>query len=309
MSIPKLFIEHLDSIYHQLIEEKKGQIASYIPELKKSDPDDFAVAFCSTQGDLYQWGHADKSFTIQSVSKPFTYCLAQELLGHEKVHQYVGFEPSGHRFNEMTLDENQKPHNPMVNSGGITCSYLIQEAEKEKALDCVQKLWGNLAQENQLDLKVLDSEKKTGHRNFALAHFLMEQKLFKEDTNIHELTEFYFQICSILQTSKSLASACAVLANGGRDPHSGRRIFAPLTVQHCLSLMLSCGMYDYSGTFAFQVGLPAKSGVSGALICPIPGVGGLAVYSPPLDPYGNSVRALSFCKELARRSKLHVFHQ
>lgn len=300
-------------IVQEIFEEVKnledGKVASYIPELQKADPASFGVSVCTLEGEQYGWGDTNALFSVQSVTKPLNYCLAQELLGCDAVHEYIGFEPSGHGFNEMTLDGNNLPHNPMINAGGITSCYLIQRQTGKKALNKVLGTWGKISGQGEAEIsgRVFHSEKDTGHRNYALAHFLMDHGVFQEDADIHKITEFYFQTCSTLVNAESLSLFAATLANRGRHPLSGEQLFHQETVRNCLSMMLSCGMYDYSGTFAFQVGLPAKCGVSGGLILSIPGCAGIGIWSPPLDHYGNSVRAVAFCQKLATRLKLHIF--
>jgi len=151
------------------------------------------------------------------------------------------------------------------------------------------------------------SERQTADRNFALGYFMRENGAFPENNNLIETLEFYFQCCSIEVNSEALAVAAATLANAGICPTTGKQILKPDTVKNVLSLMYSCGMYDFSGEFAFTIGLPAKSGVAGGLMIVIPNLMGIAVWSPRLDKHGNSVRGIEFCKELVERFNFHNY--
>lgn len=309
MNYPFFDPEMIDPIYKDLKELKNGEVASYIPELEKVSPHKFGISFCDLDGKQLHWGDTADLFTVQSITKTLNYCIAQKELGEEEVHRSIGLEPSGHGFNEITLDVENRPHNPMVNAGGITSCYLIRKTKGERSLNHIQKTWAAVTdgQKPDVDQNIFESEKKTGHRNFAIAHFLMENKVFGDDTDIHELADFYFRTCSLQCNTQKLSLFAATLANGGRNPVSGEAVFASPVTRNCLTLMLSCGMYDYSGTFAFRVGLPAKSGVSGGLILVLPQIGGFGIWSPPLDSFGNSVRALAFCEHLISKFHLHVF--
>jgi len=169
-------------------------------------------------------------------------------------------------------------------------------------------VWNDLTCTNvKFDNSVYLSERETADRNFALAYFMREHKSFPANTDIHDVLEFYFQCCSIEVTARQMSIVAATLASGGVNPFSGKRIFKQSTVKHCLSLMYSCGMYDFSGEFAFVIGLPAKSGVSGVLMVVVPNVMGLAVWSPRLDTMGNSVRGVDFCKRLVQHFNFHNY--
>ena len=309
--MPSRFDPHIiENLYREFKEVSRGRVASYIPELQKASLDRFGVSFCGVDGRQLNWGYTGDLFSIQSIVKTVNYCIAQRLLGEEKVHQSIGLEPSGHGFNQITLDAEHRPHNPMVNAGGITACYLIQKETGKRSLETVQKTWAAATdgQTPDVDQEVYQSERKTGHRNLAIAHFLMEHKVFDQETNVPEVTDFYFETCSLKTNTQKLAIFAATLAHGGKNPVSGETVFDSQVARNCLTLMLSCGMYDYSGTFAFRVGLPAKSGVSGGLILVIPQVGGFGIWSPPLDEFGNPVRALLFCEKLSSEFPLHNCH-
>jgi len=309
----KGFRAQIEEIFDQVRENREGQVASYIPQLEKVDPDMFAVALCSIDGQRMALGESGDYFCVQSCSKPLTYCIALEQLGVEEVHRFVGREPSGKTFNELTLNAHGLPHNPMINAGAIMCGALIESGKSPaERFDAVLDIWREAAGGDcriGFNNAVYLSEKQTGDRNYALGHFMREKRAFPEGTILADVLEFYFQCCSIETSVEALSVIAATLANGGHCPLSGKMVFRPENVKNCLSLMLSCGMYDFSGEFAFMVGMPAKSGVSGAILLVVPNTCGIAIWSPRLDELGNSVRGVDFCRKLVSRFRLHTFDQ
>lgn len=300
----------VSGIYENLRRIGDGRVADYIPQLGRVDPEKFGIALCTTDGQRFAVGDADTLFCVQSMCKPINYCLTLEEHGAEVVHRHVGREPSGRGFNELTLNSDGLPHNPMINSGAImSCSLIRPSQDTADRFDHVAETWRRLAGGGAVGFNnaVYLSERRTADRNFALGYFMREHGSFPEGTDLVETLEFYFQCCSIEVDARSLAVVAASLANGGVNPLTGERIFSADTVRKCLSLMSSCGMYDYSGEFAFTIGLPAKSGVSGGLMIVVPGVMGICVWSPRLDALGNSVRGVAFCKELVSRFNFHVY--
>jgi glutaminase len=226
------------------------------------------------------------------------------------VHEHVGREPSGRGFNELSVNGDGLPHNPMINSGAImSCSLIRASLDIADRFDHVADTWRRLSGGGHVGFNnaVYLSERQTADRNFALGYFMREHGAFPGNTNLIETLEFYFQCCSVELDSDGLASVASTLANGGIVPLSNDRVFSTGSVQKCLSLMSSCGMYDYSGEFAFTIGLPAKSGVSGALMLVIPQVMGIAIWSPRLDPLGNSVRGIEFCRQLVQKYNFHMY--
>ena len=287
-----------------------GKVADYIPQLARVSSKNFAISICTVDGQRFSHGDFNKRFCLQSTCKPINYCIAHEELGEEKVHQHIGREPSGRSFNEMALNNDGLPHNPLINSGAIMCSSLIQRnLDIADRFDHVLNTWQSLSGgiEPTFNNSVYLSERQTADRNFALAYFMRENKAFPPKTDIIDTLEFYFQCCSIELTSPDMASAAATLANGGCNPLTGERVFAPTTVKNALSLMNSCGMYDFSGEFAFKIGFPAKSGVSGALLVVIPNVMGICIWSPNLDDVGNSSRGVELCKRLGETFNFHNY--
>ncbi|MDX2303810.1 MAG: glutaminase A [Microscillaceae bacterium] len=312
LSIPDFpsLAQSIQEMYNKTKIIQEGKIADYIPQLARVDPNMYAVSICTVDGQRFSIGDFAEDFCLQSTCKPLLYCIAQEDLGEEKVHHHIGLEPSGLGFNELSLDRNNLPHNPMINAGAImSCSLIKQELNIADRFDfiinTIQKLSGG--KKPNFNNAVYLSERQTADRNFALAHFMREKNAFPPNTDLTQTLEFYFQCCSIEVNAESMAVIGATLANSGICPLTDKRIFKDRTVQNCLSLMLSCGMYDYSGEFAFKIGLPAKSGVSGALLVVIPGLMGIAIWSPPLDKIGNCVRGLEFCNLLAKRYNVHKY--
>jgi glutaminase len=198
----------------------------------------------------------------------------------------------------------------MINAGAIMCCALIRpESDMAGRFEHVMDRWRALAGDDKVGFSnsVYLSERQTADRNFALGYFMREHRAFPPQTDLVSTLEFYFQCCSIELNATQLAIVAATLANGGICPTTGKRIFHSQTVRDCLSLMYSCGMYDFSGEFAFTIGLPAKSGVSGALMIVVPNVMGLCTWSPRVDGYGNSVRGLAFCRRLVEEFKFHNY--
>lgn len=306
----QLFATSLTDAFEALKSNQDGQVAQYIAPLAKVNPEHFALSLFCLDGQTLDLGDVTQPVCLQSVSKPINYCLALEALGEEQVHQHMGFEPSGQVFNELSLNHQGLPHNPMINAGGImSCSLIQPQRLLSERFEYIQNTWQQLGSGSApgFNNTVYQAERLSADRNFALAYFMRENKAFTPQVDLLETLELYFQCCSIELNVSDLAVVAATLARGGRHPISDQRIFKPQTVRHCLSLMQSCGLYNFSGEFAFRIGLPAKSGVSGLLMVVLPGLGGLAIWSPRLDHYGNSVRAVALCQQLVKRFPLHIF--
>uniref|UniRef100_A0A914EFU2 glutaminase n=1 Tax=Acrobeloides nanus TaxID=290746 RepID=A0A914EFU2_9BILA len=305
------FCCQIKSIYEFCKPVTQGKVADYIPQLSRFDPNLWGVAICSVDGQRAAWGDAKKPFCVQSVSKAFNYAIAASERGADYVHQFVGQEPSGRLFNEICLDPHNKPHNPMINSGAIIVTTLIQnKLDMADRFDYILNYYKKISGGEFIGFNnaVFLSERSTADRNFALSYYMKELGCFpKETTNLTEALDFYFQLCSVEATCESLAVMAATLANGGVCPITEERCIDSRPCRDVLTLMNSCGMYDYSGQFSFHVGLPAKSGVSGVVIVVIPNLCGIALWSPPLDEQGNSCRGVSFCKELINRFNFHNY--
>lgn len=312
MAIPdfETFCNRVDSLYEEVKPNENGAVADYIPQLGRVNPDYFAVSICTVDGQRHSVGDASIPYCLQSTSKPVSYCLALEEHGESLVHKHIGREPSGQSFNELTLNGAGLPHNPMINAGAIMSSSLIKrDLNTSDRFDHVMDTWTRLmgGYRPGFSNAVYLSERQTADRNFALGYSMRERGAFPSNTNLIETLEFFFQCCSIEVTAESMAVMAGTLANAGVCPTTGDRVFEPDTVQKCLSLMYSSGMYDFSGEWAFAIGLPAKSGVSGAVVVVIPNVLGMVLWSPRLDENGNSVRAVHFARRLIETFNFHNY--
>ncbi|XP_018094526.1 glutaminase kidney isoform, mitochondrial isoform X2 [Xenopus laevis] len=304
------FTSHIDELYENARMLSGGKVADYIPQIAKFSPDLWGVSICTVDGQRHSAGDTKVPFCLQSCVKPLKYAIAVNDLSTEYVHRYVGKEPSGLRFNKLFLDEDDKPHNPMVNAGAIVITSLIKQgASNAEKFDYVMQFLNRMAGNEYVGFSnaTFQSERESGDRNFAIGYYLKEKKCFPEHTDMVGILDFYFQLCSIEVTCESASVMAATLANGGFCPITGERILSPEAVRNTLSLMHSCGMYDFSGEFAFHVGLPAKSGVSGGILLVVPNVMGIMCWSPPLDKLGNSVRGIQFCQDLVSLCNFHNY--
>jgi glutaminase len=300
----------LERMYDELLPVDSGSVADYIPQLARVAPDQLAIAVCTVDGQRFSIGDARTAFCLQSVCKTVGYCLALDEHGPDAVHRHVGREPSGQSFNELALNPQGRPHNPMINAGAIMTASLIRpDLDIADRFDHVAATWRRLTGGGRVGFNnsVYLSERQTADRNFALGYSMRESGAFPPGTDLTETLEFYFQNCSIEVDAELLSIAAASLANAGICPLTEDPVFDAGTVQNCLSLMSSCGMYDFSGEFAFTIGLPAKSGVSGALMLVIPGLMGICIWSPRLDEHGNSVRGIEFSRKLVAEYNVHVY--
>lgn len=283
-----------------------GRVADYIPELSRADPDGLAIAMASVHGQVYEAGHYDRSFTIQSVSKPFVYALALSELGMEQVARHIGFEPSGEPFNAISLEpDTGRPANPLINAGAVVATALIPGDAAERFERIHSTLSAFAGRPLQVDEAVHRSEAETGDRNRALAYLTKAQGVLTG--SVEEVTDVYFRQCALIVTASDLAVMAATLANGGVNPVTGRRVVDADVARTTLSVMATCGMYDRSGEWMVRVGMPAKSGVGGGIAAVLPGEFGIGVYSPPLDAQGNSVRGAAALREVSGVLGLHVF--
>ncbi len=284
-----------------------GKVATYIPELTKADPRLFGIALVTADGQIYEVGDARHLFTMQSISKPFVYGLAPEDHGMEFVLNKVGIEPSGEAFNSIIFDERRnRPFNPMVNAGAIAVTALIKGSGHDQRLARLLGKFGEFAgRPLEIDHAVYVSERATGHRNRAIGYLELNFGMIDEPIDDH--LDLYFEQCSILVSARDLAVMAATLANNGLNPLTGKRVIAEQYVKNVLSVMHSCGMYDYAGEWSYRIGLPAKSGVGGGIIAVLPGQFGIGTFSALLDEQGNSCRGIQVCEEFSQRFKLHMF--
>jgi glutaminase len=299
--------EVLDGIHERYRDVDDGEVATYIPELGKADPKDFGICLATVDGKVFRAGDCDKEFTIQSMCKPFAFQMALEQVGVAETLKYVGVEPSGDPFNSIELDpKTTRPFNPMINAGAIAIASLIKETPVEAGVQAfVDKMSEAAGRSLRIDWAVMQSESLTGNRNRAIAYLMRNFGIIDEQVN--ESLHQYFAQCSLLVTCQDMAMMGATLANMGTNPVTGKRVFAFQYIKHVLTVMLTCGLYDFAGGWAYEVGVPAKSGVGGGIFGVVNRQLGISVYSPKLDAQGNSVRGILACKELASHFGLHAF--
>jgi glutaminase len=298
----------LRTVHERYASLREGNVADYIPELTKANPDWFGICIATRDGHLYEVGDTRQKFTIQSISKAISYGLALEDRGEEHVLSRIGVEPSGDAFNAISLKPGSgAPFNPMINAGAIAVCGQINKTDTETRIQRITEYLSRCAgSQLGIDEEVYRSESATGHRNRAIGWMLRNFGIIDEDPR--EIVETYFQQCSLLVTCADLAVMGATLANQGVNPLTGERAIAHEYVDNILGVMASCGMYDWSGEWIYRVGLPAKSGVGGGILAVLPGQLGIGVFSPPLDAQGNSVRSIRVCMDLARDLALHLFN-
>lgn len=287
----------------------EGKVASYIPELAKIDPMKLGIAVATVDGDEIASGDADETFSIQSLSKVFTLTMALGKAG-DALWNRVGREPSGTPFNSIVQLEHEQgiPRNPFINAGAIVVTDVILAGHKPReAIGEVLRFIRFLANDETIaiDAAVARSETETGHRNFALANYM---RSFGNLLHPAELTlGVYFHHCAVAMSCRQLARAGLYLANGGRNPLTRMSVVSPQRARRINALMLTCGHYDGSGDFAYRVGLPGKSGVGGGILAVVPRKAAIAVWSPGLNTYGNSLLGTAALELIAQRAHWSVF--
>ncbi|WP_027505196.1 glutaminase A [Rhodococcus sp. UNC23MFCrub1.1] len=300
--------EILEEVHALCVADTSGGVADYIPELAAANPDRFGICLTTADGHVYQVGDTDVPFTIQSVSKPFTYALALTDRGETAVARKIDVEPSGEPFNEISLDPvTERPRNPMINAGAITSASLVRGATPDEQFERIRASFSRYAgRELAMNAAVHASESRTGHRNRAIGHMLRSFGIVEGDPDA--MVDLYFRQCSLDVTCRDIGVMAATLANNGLNPCTDVLALEPVLVERVLSVMTTCGMYDGAGDWVNRVGLPAKSGVAGAVLAVLPGQLGISVFSPRLDAHGNSVRGVKACRELSSRLELHFLH-
>lgn len=304
MPIPDYLNEILDSVRANI----SGEVADYIPELKRADPNPLAIAMCTVDGHVYSAGDDAVEFTMQSISKPFAYALALQECGPEDVFATVALEPSGEAFNELSLDgATNRPMNPMINAGAIAVNQLINGSESsvEDRVEKLRQYFSELAgRELTIDRRLTESEMEGADRNLSIAHMLRNYDVIEDDA--HDAVLSYTLQCAIKVTARDLAVMTATLAAGGVQPVTGKKLLDARVCRLALSVMASAGMYDEAGQWLATVGIPAKSGVSGGLIGILPGQLGIATFSPRLNSRGNSMRGVQIFEQLSDDMGLHL---
>ncbi len=296
----------IEGVHEQVAQSDGGALADDIPALTRADPDHFGIVMVTADGRRYEVGDVQVPFTVQSVSKAFTYGMALHAHGEAAVAQRVGVEPSGEAFNSISLDPSTgRPRNPMINAGAIAVTALIPELSARPRFATILDAFSRYAgRELDWDREVFASESATGFRNRAIANLLRSRGMIGDP--VDGIVEDYFRQCAIEVTCADLGVMAATLANSGVNPITGDRLLDDANVERVLAVMSTCGMYDASGTWVYEVGLPAKSGVSGGVVGVLPGQFGIAAFSPRVDARGNSVRGVAACRKLSSAFDLHL---
>ncbi len=286
----------------------QGRVATYIPELGKADPNLFAMSVHLLDGTKASIGDTDRSFSMQSVSKVFSLAAAMHAKC-EDLFAKVSVEPSGDAFHSIVLLEEEEgmPRNPFVNAGAIAISNRLPGTTAKARFEYLRRFLGDMCGEHppEMDSNVWLSETNTGHRNRALAHFMQHWQVIEDaDGTI----DTYFRQCAISVTAKSLARYGLFLANKGVDPLTEKVVISAEENKMLLALMTTCGLYDAVGQFAVDVGLPAKSGVSGGILAIVPGEMSIAAFGPALDGKGNSVGGIAALQSLSNELGLSLFN-
>lgn len=301
----------------------QGKVADYIPTLKSVNPQQYAISVATVEGNRYNIGDYTIEFSIQSISKVFTLAMVAPHFGND-LWNHVGREPSGNSFNSLVQLENERgiPRNPFINAGALVITdklltlckngifgpdsnpeISVRAKAKEYILQFVRELCGYDGVE--YDMVTAQAEIITADRNYALAHFM---KSFNNiDNSINDVINTYCHHCSIKMSTEQLAAAFLFLANGGVNPIDGREIIGKRNAKRINALMLTCGMYNESGDFAYRVGLPGKSGVGGGIVAVIPGKLSIAVWSPELNANGNSYRGIATLEDFTTELGISVF--
>jgi len=302
------FQKVLDEIAHEVRPLlSQGKVADYIPALAEVDPEQFSIAIYTTDGETVCAGDCSQRFTIQSVSKVMTLTMALQRYGDELWHR-VGKEPSGTAFNSLTQLEFEKgiPRNPFINAGAIvTCDALYSRlsAPMHSMLETFRLLAGNRG--IVIDKKVANSEYEFRHRNAAMAHLMKSFGNFENE--VDDVLWAYFNFCSIELNCIELAKAYNFLANKGVDNRSGNRVLSSRQNKQLNSLLFTSGLYDAAGDFGYRVGMPGKSGVSGTILAVLPNKFTVAVYSPGLNSFGNSVAGIAALELLSKKLDISIF--
>jgi glutaminase len=304
--------EQVQSLVNQAYEKfrsnAEGKNADYIPELGKVDPKLYGVTAVTTDGQIFTAGDVDAPFSIQSISKVYTLALAMEDMGAEEVFKKIGAEPTGRPFNslEAVVDLPTHTGNPFVNAGAIATTSLIPGTGKEDKFNKILAFYSKAAGENLTVLEdIYKSEAATNQGNQAIGYVLRKYERIYSDPL--EAVDVYTRQCSVGVTAKQLAWMGATLANGGINPRTGQQVIKKENVPEILAAMTMAGLYDGSGGWAWHVGLPAKSGVGGAVLAIVPGKGAIVGFAPPLDKAGNSVKAQLAISFIADQLGLNVY--
>ncbi len=300
--------ELIERAYDHAARHEEGRVADYIPILGQADPEAFGVCIADVDGGLHEVGDTRAEFSIQSISKAFVYALLCDALGHERVLDVVGVNNTGLAFNSVVAIElnNGHPMNPMVNAGAIATTAMMPGGSADAQWDGIHRGLSQFAGRTlAIDDIMYRSEAETNHRNRAIAQLLESYERIDRDPL--EVVDVYTRQCSLRVDARDLAVMGATLADGGVNPITGERVVSPQVCRDTLSVMAASGLYERSGEWLFEIGLPGKSGVAGGLVTIAPGKVGIGTYAPRLDPAGNSVRGQIATAYLSRALGLNIF--
>jgi len=285
---------------------QEGKNADYIPALAKVDPKIYGIALVTTDGKVYTAGDIKSEVSIQSISKVFTLAKVIEEKGPEAIEKTIGVDATGMRFNSIVAVEMAEKQlggpemNSLVNPGAIATTSMVDGASRQAIWDSLLSFYSDFAgRKLAVNQEVFKSEAETNQRNQAIGYLMYAYGYIKN--NPMQATDIYTEQCSVNVNAKDLATMAATLANGGKNPVTGKQVISPKNVPYILSVMATAGLYDDSGKWLYHTGLPAKSGVGGGIIAVAPGKFGIAVISPPLDDAGNSVRAQKAITDIVAR--------
>ena len=305
----------MNDLLDRIVERNKrftanGKVASYIPALARTNPNLLGICVADINGEIYTAGDYNHKFTLQSISKTISLMLAIMDNGMDYVFNKVGMEPTGDAFNSIIKLETispSKPLNPMINAGAIAVASMIKGKDNEEKFERLLNLFRKICDNEKLDIntEVYLSEKSTGHRNRALAYFMKDVGIIEGD--VEEILDVYFKQCSIEVDCIDIAQIGLFLANKGIVPKTGEKITTEAVARTIKTFMVTCGMYNESGEFAINVGIPSKSGVGGGIMSTVPHRMGIGVYGPALDSKGNSIAGYALLKDLSKELNLSIF--
>jgi glutaminase len=298
----------LEDAYERFRDVDDGVVASYIPALACASPRSFGICIAGVAGRIFEAGDSRLEFSIQSVSKPFVFALVCEAIGADRAREHLGVNSTGLGFDSvMAIELNaMRTMNPMVNAGAIATTSLVPGTSADAKWEFVRDGLSRFAgRDLTLDEEVYASEAANNQRNEGMAHLLAAHGSLAFDPV--EATDVYTRQCSLRVNAVDLAVMAATLSNGGVNPQTDEAVVSPDQCARVLAVLATAGLYERSGDWLYEVGLPGKSGVSGGMVTTAPGKGGLGSYSPPLDSAGNSVRGILVTKFLSEQGGLNLF--
>jgi glutaminase len=298
----------MQKTYEMYADLSDGAVASYIPRLAEADPRWFGLTLASTTGSTFSSGDSQQEFSIQSIAKAFVYALVCDAFSHDEMREQIGVNNTGLPFDSVMAIELNAGHtmNPMVNAGALATTSLVPGASWEEKWDRIHTGLSTFAgRDLALDDDVYASEMETNLRNLSIARLLQSYGHIAVDPA--RVTELYTRQCSLRVTTEDLAIMGATLANGGVQPVTGAQVVSAAVSRDVLAVMVTTGMYEASGDWLYEIGMPGKSGVAGGIVTIAPGKGSLATFSPPVDEAGNSVRGIHATRHLSHKLGLNLF--